>query len=142
MAQNTSTAAQGASTGFLGFWQLWRGEQPLRKAFWLYFFIGSFLASLFGLGLAAVVQYVVEQIVGGSIGRTAALLLYAPFSFLAPAAYQVFSGIGVWRSAAWNRLTGILARAFIALDFAVLPLLFGSLLYALFSGEEAALTTP
>jgi uncharacterized membrane protein YraQ (UPF0718 family) len=115
--------------------RLWRGEQPLWKAFWLYFVAGSLLASLLGLLLAAAVEYAVEHVVvGEAVGETGALLLYAPFSFLAPVLYQVFAGVGVWRSASWRRVTGILARIWIFFSFTVTLLLIGSLFYAAFQG--------
>lgn len=127
-------AAPARPPGFLGLWRLWRGEKPLWEAFWIYFWTGSFLASILGLMVAAAVQYVVEYVIlRQPIGGVGALFLYAPFSLLAPTLYQVFAGIGTWRSASSRRVTGILARICISITFAVLLLVFGSLLYAQFA---------
>jgi hypothetical protein len=127
---NTRTTFPSGSPGFLGLAQLWRGQKPLWEAFWLYFFAGSCLAFVIGLLLAAAVQYAVEYVIfGRPVGQTAALLLYAPFSWLAPALYQVFAAIGAWRSASWRRLTGILARAYIILSMLILLFMLGSVIY-------------
>jgi hypothetical protein len=76
-----------------------------------------------------------EYVRGGPIGDAGAVLLYAPFSFLAPALYQVFAGIGAWRSASSRHVIGILARVCIFFSLSVTLLLIGSMFfYAAFQG--------
>jgi hypothetical protein len=118
-----------------GLRRLWRGEQPLWEAFWLYLVVGTFVASILGLLLAAAVEYAVEHVgLGEALGKSGALLLYAPFSVLGPALYQVFAAVGAWRSASWRRVTGVLARICIFFSLSVTLLLIGSVFYAAFQG--------
>jgi hypothetical protein len=109
--------------------RLWRGEQPLWEAFWIYLVVGSLVASTLGLLFAGVVQYVgLEE----ALGKSAALLLvYVPFSILAPALYQVFAAVGAWRSASWRLVTGILARIWIIFSVSITLFLIGGVLYRL-----------
>jgi len=120
---------------FMGFSSLWRGRQSLWKAFWLYFVVGGILTQTLAIALAAVVQLVAEELNDGQpLGSVGAALLYAPLSFIAPAVYQGFAGIGVWRSASWRSLTGILAKTAVVLFLAFIFLAFGFLLYGVSTG--------
>jgi hypothetical protein len=133
---NTALAKGEPKLRFEALRRLWRGEQPLGAAYWLYFVAGTFVASIAGLLMAAAVQYAVEYVwLGeGTLGK-GALLLYAPFSVLAPALYQVFAGVGAWRSASWRRVTGILARISIFFALSVTLLLLASSFMPLFKGD-------
>ena len=77
-----------------GFRELWRGEQPLSHAFWIYFvmwWIGLFFLSFF-----VAVGFAVLGL------RPLGILANA----LAVVAYPFFAGIGVWRSANAYRSDG------------------------------------
>ena len=67
--------------------KLWRGEQPLGRAFWLYF-----LAGWIGLLFLAMIVHVALFSIGL---RPIGLFIFAA----AYLAYPVFAGIGVWKSA-------------------------------------------
>ena len=109
---------------------LWRGELPLGEAFWLYFVVGSSVASILGLLLAAAVQYAVEYVgLGEALEKSGALLLYAYLSVLVPAIYQVFAAVGAWRSASRRRVTGLLAKISIFVSLSFTLLLIGSLFF-------------
>lgn len=69
------------------FARLWRGEQPLARAFWGYFVLGSFLALIAGLVVA------VPLLLLGIREATTPIIL------LVRIAYPIFAGVGVWRSA-------------------------------------------
>ncbi len=77
-----------------GLKKLWRGEQPLGRAFWVYFVIGwiGFIVLSFLVGLALLV-----------IGIRPLAVVVTAFSMLV---YPVFAGIGVWRSANAHRSDG------------------------------------
>jgi hypothetical protein len=92
------------------FRRLWRGEQPLWKAFWLYLFLGSLVAA----ALALLVVFLMGSTFGDAGYRLAMFLALPALVF-----YNLFAGIGAWRSASWSSVTGILARIYI---FFALPL--------------------
>jgi len=119
-----------------GLRRLCRGEQPLWEAFWLYFVVGSFLASILGLLLAVVVQFAVEYFgFGEALGISGALLLYAPLFVVA--LYQFFAAVGAWRSASRHHVTGMLARiTYFLLSIALL--LIGSVFYVALKGDDLA----
>jgi hypothetical protein len=83
--------------------------------------VGSLLASILGLLLAAAVQYALEYVgLGEALGKSDALLLYAPLSVLA---------VGAWRSASRRGVTGILANMSIFFSLSVTLLLIGSMFF-------------
>jgi hypothetical protein len=69
------------------FERLWRGQQPLPRALWLYFFIGSCVAPLVG-GILYVPFAMLDM-------PTARIVL----TLLAWVGYPIFAAVGVWRSA-------------------------------------------
>lgn len=70
-----------------GLQRLWRGEQPLARAFWLYFVLGWI-----GFIILAMILHT---------GFFYAGIRPAGFIIMAAAylAYPLFAGVGVWRSA-------------------------------------------
>ena len=77
-----------------GFKELWRGEQPLGRAFWVYFvmwWIGIFFLSFFVAAFFAL------------IGLRPLVPVIGAMSVLG---YPLFAGIGVWRSANAYELHG------------------------------------
>ena len=77
-----------------GLKKLWRGEQPLGRAFWVYFVVGQIgfviLSILVAMGLLVV-------------GLRPIGILSVVFATFV---YPVFAGIGVWRSANAYELHG------------------------------------
>lgn len=107
---NTALAKGAPKLRFEALRRLWRGEQPLWKAFWLYFVLGSFVAS----GLAIVVFLsLAAQLEKMGFGDGGAYL--GALAFPAAFFYDVFAAVGAWRSASWHTATGILARIYISL---------------------------
>ena len=66
---------------------MWRGEQPLARAFWLYF-----LVAWFGCVFVAMLLHVGFSLVGV---RPIGLVVLVAAYFV----YPLFAAIGVWRSA-------------------------------------------
>lgn len=105
--KTSTTATQLGSPDFLGLRRLWRGEQPLWKAFWVYYFlVGGWLippaVGVLGVALLA------------SIG--AAGLFGFAILFPLAMAYEVCAIVGTWRSASWTKLSGIAARAYVVIS--------------------------
>jgi len=113
------------------FRRLWRGQQPLWEAFWLYWlaggiaslFLAFMLVLLFGAALAKVgfneaTYDVVVGIVALPVAAAAVL-------------YQFFAAVGAWRSASWREVAGILARVWILISMSVFSFKIGAIGYAL-----------
>ena len=82
--------------------ELWRGELPLGRAFWLWGVLGGFVVNLFAILAAA------SLLAAGAPARLAAL------AFAAHLPWNVVLLVGVWRSAGRpgvDRDTAFLARA-------------------------------
>ena len=77
--------------------RLWRGEQPLGRAFWRYFVLGTY-AVVFVALLPAIALYAIGL-------RPGLLLFFAAFNI-----YPAFAAVGVWRSSSWRTGPGVLAR--------------------------------
>ena len=98
-----------------GLKKLWRGEQPLGRAFWVYFVIG-WIGFIF-------LSVLVGQVFLVAGVRPLAVVVTALSSLV----YPVFAGIGVWRSANAYRSDGAFptvapALAEIAILLALVPM--------------------
>lgn len=69
------------------FSKLWRGQQPLAKAFWLFFGLGGTLTPLAALAVAEPFRWLRRP------------ELASPFVFAVLIGYPIFATIGLWRSA-------------------------------------------
>jgi hypothetical protein len=69
------------------FVRLWRGQQSLPKAFWLYFVLGSYAATMLAV-ILAIPFVILEQPRAG-----------LPLMVIVRVGYPIFAAIGVWRSA-------------------------------------------
>lgn len=92
---------------------LWKGEMPLWKAFWVYGVIMSVLLYLATvLAANGILVLVFFFIFSQSVPFNGTLLFAA--ILLPGAAYQVLSSVGIWRSAdnySGRRVNSIMARA-------------------------------
>ena len=92
-------AIEPAKPGLLGLGSLWRGEQPLWRAFWLYWVLGAW-----GVFAAAFVFYLLVAMVLEKIELSGGIAGLVFFPFVAAILYHLFAAVGTWRSASWAGL--------------------------------------
>ncbi len=93
------------------FRKLWRGQQSLPKAYWLFLFVGSILTPVAALIIAEPFRLIHQP------------QLTFPFTFAVMVSYPLFASVGVWRSAnsyLLNSPTTYAARAFCAIAAKIL----------------------
>jgi hypothetical protein len=93
-----------------GLRRLWSGQQPLWKAFWLYFVLGWLGAVCAALVIFLSLAASFEKLGFGNFGAYLGALVIPVALF-----YFVFAAVGAWRSASWRSVTGIAARIYIIL---------------------------
>jgi hypothetical protein len=101
------------------FRRLWRGRLPLWDAFWTYYVLGQVLAYFIGIFIAAGS--------GPLFAEEHALIPTILFGMIAPIPYQVFAGVGVWRSASGRGVLGMLARLIVFAQLIAMLFVFGGL---------------
>ncbi len=69
------------------FQKLWRGQQSLPTAYWLFLFLGTILTPVAALIVAKPFSLIHEP------------QLTFPFTFAVMVVYPIFASVGVWRSA-------------------------------------------
>ena len=109
------------------FRSLWRGQLPLWDAFWTYYVLGQVLAYFIGISVSA------ES--GPLFAEEHAVLSTILFGMIAPIPYQVFAGVGVWRSASGRGVLGILARLIVVAQLIAMLFVFGGLLRGAVQGQ-------
>jgi hypothetical protein len=108
--------------------RLWRGQQPLWKAFWLFFALGSVLILVLALAVYGSIATLLQKMGFGDSAFVPALVL----TLVTALSYDIFAAVGAWRSASWSSVWGVLARPYIVLAlFMVLLKLGGLLAFAL-----------
>jgi hypothetical protein len=108
------------------FRRLWRGQLPLWDAFWTYYVLGQVLAYFVGATIGPTIAALFAE--------EHALILIGIFTLLVPVLYQVFAGVGVWRSASGRGVLGILARVIVCVELSAWLFAFGGLFYAAVRG--------
>ena len=98
------------------FRRLWRGRLPLWDAFWTYYVLGQVLAYFIGIFIATAS--------GPLFAEEHATIL---FGMIAPIPYQIFAGVGVWRSASGRGVLGMLARLIVFVQLIAMLFVFGGL---------------
>ena len=101
------------------FRRLWRGRLPLWDAFWTYYVLGQVLAYFIGLCIATASSPLFAE--------EHAVIPIILFGMIAPIPYQVFAGVGVWRSASGRGVLGMLARLIVVVQLIAMLFVFGGL---------------
>ena len=114
-----ASQAMGEPTDEGIFRRLWRGRLPLWDAFWTYYVLGQVLAYFIGLCIAAASSPLFAE--------DHALIPTILFGMIAPIPYQVFAGVGVWRSASGRGVLGMLARLIVVVQLIAMLFVFSGL---------------
>ena len=129
---NALLAKSEPKPSFEGLRRLWRGQQPLWKAFWLYYQVGGIgavvLAWSFIIGLSAALENI-----GGPGGADAGFRTGAFLALPAAVLYHLFAAVGTWRSASWRSALGVLARLYLLLSLSVIIFKYGMIEFAALS---------
>ena len=122
-----ASKAMGEPTDEGIFQRLWRGRLPLWDAFWTYYVLGQVLAYFIGTSIAA------ES--GRLFAEDHAVLSIILFGMIAPVPYQIFAGVGVWRSASGRGVLGLLARLVVVAQLIAMLFVFCGLFLAAVQGQ-------
>jgi hypothetical protein len=101
------------------FRRLWRGRLPLWDAFWTYYVLGQVLAYFIGICIATASSPLFAE--------EHAVIPTILFGMIAPIPYQVFAGVGVWRSASGRGVLGMLARLIVVVQLIAMLFVFSGL---------------
>lgn len=114
-----ASQAMGEPTDEGIFRRLWRGRLPLWDAFWTYYVLGQVLAYFIGICIATASSPLFAE--------EHAVIPTILFGMIAPIPYQVFAGVGVWRSASGRGVLGMLARLIVVVQLIAMLFVFGGL---------------
>jgi hypothetical protein len=101
------------------FRRLWRGRLPLWDAFWTYYVLGQVLAYFIGTCIATASSPLFAE--------EHAAIPTLLFGMIAPIPYQVFAGVGVFRSASGRGVLGMLAGLIVVVQLIAMLFVFGGL---------------